>query len=243
MNQATNRVFRALFAVLFTLGASSCTSNSPTAGEEAESEAEAEAESEGSLDCDDGIDCTADQPRGSGCDHQPLHARCDAPQICDPAQGCTQAPPCRDAADCADLGPCSISRCDRATSTCQYDNIDNDADGYVAQGCGGDDCDDSDYNINPGPEGPYEDACYPAASGTRKVAEWERCDGRDNNCDGKVDNLAILGQPCQGRDRATDTLHDGIMTCSLPGSDGTVRIALGCVAPDGVQLWSECDDI
>jgi hypothetical protein len=52
--------------------------------------------------------------------------------------------------------------------------LDADGDGYVSKDCGGDDCDDSNPNVNPGAtEGCcLEDSCF---------------DGIDNNCNGLID--------------------------------------------------------
>lgn len=61
---------------------------------------------------------------------------------------------------------------------------DNDGDGYDSSVCGGPDCNDGDSSIHPG------------------VAE--ACDGKDNNCDGTVDNggnaLCSDGLHCNGQE-------------------------------------------
>jgi hypothetical protein len=59
---------------------------------------------------------------------------------------------------------------------------DEDSDGYVSQACGGDDCNDNDTTINPG--------------------AVEVCDGKDNNCDGTIDEDGV----CTG---STDNDGDG----------------------------------
>ena len=59
--------------------------------------------------------------------------------------------------------------------------LDGDDDGFVAQPCGGDDCDDSNPAINPTAD--------------------EVCDGADNNCDGEVDfGLGRPGDACDSPD-------------------------------------------
>ena len=66
------------------------------------------------------------------------------------------------------------------------DNLDEDGDGFVAQACGGQDCDD--------------DPMYGAASNPTAT---EICDGLDNDCDGNYDDVDLDGDghidaPCTG---------------------------------------------
>lgn len=230
---------QAALAAIFLLFSSACTSAAPgpsgeegeaEAESESEAEAESESESEGQEGCDDHVACTADRYRAGKCEHLPLHALCDSPLICDPEQGCVEAPPCADASDCEELGVCSIARCDRATATCQYDNVDDDGDGYVAQGCGGNDCDDSSESVNPNPD-------WCSAPGSMFGGMCEICNGRDDNCDGQVDNIPMLG--CQGCDCSTNTCgQEGVWTCFAV--DGGTASTEGCRRADGVALRESC---
>lgn len=175
-------------------------------GQEAESEggeaeSESEAESEGGCpaqSCDDSVDCTEDiwNVDDCVCEHTPLHGRCALGLICDADDGCVSPPPCVTADDCPDLaGPCLRESCDRATASCVYTILDNDLDGHAPQICdevGGDDCDDTNWDVNPG------------------VSEF--CDDEDNNCDGEVDNLPGRGLPCDWYDE--DLCEDGIWDCN-----------------------------
>lgn len=90
----------------------------------------------------------------------------------------------------AGCAPCETSDiCDGYDNDCngKIDDgrlSDNDSDGYTSCGKNVDgrivevDCDDNDPSVHPG-------------AGTSEV-----CDGKDNNCDGKVDDVCPAGQVC-----------------------------------------------
>jgi hypothetical protein len=86
---------------------------------------------------------------------------CNGIETCDPnTGGCLAGTPL----DCDDSEDCTEDSCDPNTG-CSNTPIDEDNDGFSI--CDDADCDDSDPNINP-------DAV-------------EIYDGKDNNCDGQVD--------------------------------------------------------
>ncbi len=114
-------------------------------------------------------------------------ARCDDPERCADlcieticsGDACTSAPK-----SCDDLDPCTLDSCDSGTGECRHERVSEDADGdgFFARPQGvspldafeqcGRDCDDSSPLAYPG--------------GT------EVCDGLDNDCDGEVDEGAVL---------------------------------------------------
>jgi len=84
------------------------------------------------VNCDDGIDCTAD--------------------TCDSVLGCQNT---TDDSACADGDACTIDTCDAAAGCASTPDPlcagqDLDGDGYIAIADGGDDCNDADDSVNPG---------------------------------------------------------------------------------------------
>jgi len=76
--------------------------------------------------------------------------------------------------DCSDGDPCTLDICVDGQCLNNAVDLDADRDGYVCAECGGDDCDDHDYVVNPGrSEGPYGDATC--------------TDQLDNDCDALTD--------------------------------------------------------
>ncbi len=120
--------------------------------------------------------------------------QCSLPTDCDDSNPCTDDDcvgfvctntdntlPCDDADPCTTNDTCSAGVCTGGPL------LDGDSDGYVSDACpGGDDCLDSNPNVNPGAtEGPPGDPTC--------------ADGLDNECDGDTDDLEDLdcvAAPC-----------------------------------------------
>jgi len=143
-----------------------------------------------------------------------------------------QAPICANDTTCQQLwgtDACKHDvRCDVATATCTYDLLDQDEDQHAPLVCGGDDCDDSDPQRNP--------------------AMVETCDGKDNDCDGDVDEnvacpglLACVGGACvcppanacgsECVDKNTNVDHCGACYNQCPGVASCVAGVCECPAP------------
>ncbi len=126
------------------------------------------------LVCDDGVACTQDacDPR-VGCTAVPDNARCDDGVFCNGSEvcslavrGCSGGVPVR----CDDANPCTTDACDERSRACIVTGrTDDDRDGFPPVRCpGGTDCDDTNPTVNPG----AAEVCL---------------DGRDNNCNGRLD--------------------------------------------------------
>jgi MYXO-CTERM domain-containing protein len=113
------------------------------------------------------------------------------------------------------------------------DQPDADADGYTATACGGDDCDDTNPQVNPGTDldndtfsvcdGDCDDLAPSAFPGNPEICD----NGIDNDCDGTADDIDADGDgdlaiPCGGTDcddndptvgATTDADSDGSNAC------------------------------
>ena len=125
-------------------------------------------------DCDDGILCTVDTCAAGTCAHRPENMRCDdgrfcnGPERCAPElRGCAAGAPPR----CDDGDACTEDRCDEGDNACRSVTRDADHDGDPDRACGGGDCDDNDSS---------------RSGGAREI-----CNGRDDDCDGMVDEGAL----------------------------------------------------
>ncbi len=179
-------------------------------------------------DCEDGIDCTDDVCDSStdSCAQIAIHERCDDGLFCTGVERCDPDGGCSDGLDpCASTG-CAVAVCIEDEDSCEFSPIDADDDGFVDDACDGDDCDDSNPDVNP-------------------LAE-EICDDLiDNDCNGDedCDDLACVGTPrcCipTGRevcDDGVDNDCDGRLDCEDLAE--CARHSACCV-PTGPEI---CDD-
>src|SRR5207344_330476 len=89
---------------------------------------------------------------------------CNGAEVCSATIGCTAGPP----TTCDDMNVCTSDACDERSRMCVFLPRDQDADGVIAQACGGGDCDDTNAMVHPG--------------------AMEICDDRrDNDCNGLSD--------------------------------------------------------
>jgi len=150
---------------------------------------------EASESCEDGIACTENYCSSElhVCSQFYVHA------LCDDGDSCT-----------TDL--CLLTGCGTLPK-------DDDLDGFVDEACGGDDCDDSDFDTKPG-----------AA---------ESCNGFDDDCDDEVDEdwktglASDLGNPCSvGRGECQ---REGVFICTPDG------LGVVCSADPGLPSPELCD--
>jgi MYXO-CTERM domain-containing protein len=191
----------------------------------------------GTEHCDLGkwVGCTAEQPQTNMCTHMPT---CDTPPtFC----GC-------DNGDTQDCGPPNRGECHSGTSTCV-----NHVWGDCVGGAGPTDqseCDGKDHNCDgvvdssgcecvPGTTdvcgGPNVGECH---TGTRTCdgnGQWgdcvgavgptpETCDGKDNNCDGQIDNPTVT---------STDDVPHGLCRADQICQSGACVAAPPAVTPPG----------
>jgi hypothetical protein len=125
--------------------------------------------------CDDGIACTSDTCGASGCENVPDDTRCDDGKLCNGAERCQAGVGCVPGAAvvCTPTRACEVAACDEAAKGCVTTFVDADGDGHAAMPCG-DDCDDADPSVHPG--------------------ALDVCNGKDDNCNGWVDEDRVVSQ-------------------------------------------------
>jgi hypothetical protein len=173
--------------------------------------------------CDDGVFCTEDvcdsaaAPGADGCRHVERDAACSycfSDGRCDAARGgCFGRVT---AVSCGDGDACTDDLCDDETRSCISTPRDADGDGFPARAVdlkvcgGGSDCDDT-----PG----IGAAIHPGAP--------EICNGRDDDCDGQVDDA------CTGLPDTCDTAQKLTLT------DGRAEVS-GSLASFAEDYANEC---
>ncbi|MEZ4406145.1 MAG: MopE-related protein [Polyangiales bacterium] len=195
-------------------------------------------------ECDDGIACTTDACLTGVCAHFPRNEDCAAGELCDLRRGCVLGAPCATNADCLDDDPCTHEFCSLTYGRCRYYLSDDDADDHVSVACGGGDCDDARRDVHPGVS--------------------EVCNGRDDDCDGQVDENptgALCGAGgvcpsgacecvasgttlCDGRcvDPSTDAAHCG--GCGLRCRPDQVCAEGRCACATGItECGGACVDL
>ncbi len=164
---------------------------------------------EGGEECDDG-----DESAGDGCEpdctrtcHE--HSDCDDGDVCNGAESCTVSGCVRApiGVTCVGVDACHATRCD-ALRGCVTAPIDADRDGHapvttVGGTTCGDDCDDADPRVFLGAP--------------------EQCNGRDDDCDGAIDE-SIVEVDCRPDLDADGYGDEGVVvtTCSCPPRHTTV---------------------
>ncbi len=173
-------------------------------------------------DCDDGLDNDLDGL--SDCQDPD----CGIDEVCCDLDGdgvfgaqCPGGTDCNDdpAAEGAAIQPGAAELCDGLDNDCneQIDDIDADGDGFIAESCGGDDCDDSKATVYPG---------APEDGGL-----VEGYDNVDNDCDGDVD---------EGTENFDDD-GDGYSETQGDCDDANPEIHPGAVEVPGNQIDDDCD--
>lgn len=127
----------------------------------------------------------------------------------------------------SDINPDAIEECDSIDNNCdgEIDEIDcgfcrdSDGDDYKDVSCGGDDCDDTNENINPG----KSDICG---------------DGIDNDCDGKIDIGCYECVDEDGDDWPRSC--DGTITRDCDDNDPDISPGASEICDDGKD--NDCDE-
>ncbi len=127
-------------------------------------------------------------------------ADCDDNDVCTGTETCSPTTKtCQKGTPlvCDDKSDCTENKCDPTTG-CFHPLIDADGDNHAATSLGacGDDCNDSD------------DTVYKGAA--------ELCDGKDNNCDGKTDEIAPSWYPDCDKDSFPPANATGTQSCTAP---------------------------
>lgn len=168
------------------------------------------------VNCDDGVDCTAD--------------------TCDSVLGCLNTP---DDSACSDGDPCTIDTCDAAagcghTADPLCAGQDGDGDGWVAAADGGDDCDDNDAAVYPG----AAEACNGIDDDCNAVVDdgygaGGACSGAPNACGDTVPGMKVCtadgaGVQCNAPAAPDPAGYGNVCTSSANACGQTASGTIGC---------------
>jgi hypothetical protein len=114
---------------------------------------------------------------------------------------------------CASTSTCIQTTCNESAHTCSQvvlGTMDADGDGHYDQACGGDDCNDMDPTIYLG---------HP-----------ELCDGKDNDCDGLIDDYAVVARGTEYTAVAASSTERDLITAAFGSgfATGSYRSFNGC---------------
>ena len=181
--------------------------------------------------CDDGFNCTIDSCFAGKCSHtigpQSGPTACAPGEYCTLLKGCVKGKACAKDGDCTSDDPCVTGgTCDSASSVCVYKTLDKDGDGHPPPVCGGDDCDDGNPTVYPG--------------------AIEICDGKDNNCNTKIDDGATcrtlaLGGGYYKSNHSCARKSDGTVYCWGDNSSGQLGGGMETYRPDPKPVVSLTD--
>jgi hypothetical protein len=156
--------------------------------------------------CDDRVGCTVDHCdlELGRCRHVPDDAVCSDGIYCDGAERCDIRDDCveGDVVACSDNTTCTIDVCVEETQSCRHDPRDGDGDGDPTRNCGGQDCDDAEPRVS-------------------SLATEVCGNGRDDNCDGAIDE-----------DGCAAPEHDGCKTALSITQSGYYDLDLTATALD-----------
>jgi len=179
----------------------------------------------------DGSDTDGGTDAGAGCAKD---FDCDDGNFCNGVEKCVGGA-CASAPEgpCASHVACIVDTCDEATKKCTHTptaELDADGDGRLSLVCGGDDCDDKDKSVF--------------------VGAPELCNGKDDNCNGLVDEGARVPRsklltsvvPIGSTNSGAIAAVDGkawVLTDSAPSYSYAYRIGAEVFDDKGVSTGSK----
>lgn len=181
----------------------------------------------GSLNCNDGVDCTVDScdeeldrcvamPNDEVCSDGDA---CNGAETCDLALGCTLSAPLA----CNDEDSCTIDSCDSEVG-CVFAARDLDGDGFTSGACGGDDCDDDPR---------FGRDIFPGAPEDCRNRRDDNCDGardfNDLSCtpvNDDCDTAEVLPGPGTYSGATRSLADDYALRCKPTGADALFRFTL-----------------
>ena len=128
---------------------------------------------------------------------------CNGLETCDPGRNGAKANGCALVRPAIECGASSICLQDSGRCATCAEQSDGDEDGSASMACGGNDCNDNDGQISP--------------------SKLESCDGKDNDCNGTVDDAAAANADCAARAEPGVTATCNAGRCEQSNQKVTLR--------------------